>query len=216
MTWSTGPLSKPENQRSRRYGRLAGGGADGEDAFVIEAAHGFSSQFYGAVLAHFEREHAGRRRLEGLAVESFFALGRIKSLDLETAVYVEAEHGIHGHDKLETKLLLEHHKGHFDTRLNLIAEKALRSGDPIELGYAASADYELADDISVGAEAFGDLGTPRKFLINTAHYVGPSLKLDLDHVGRGELELRAGYLFAIGHSRDEANGQMRFGVEYEF
>lgn len=199
-----------------RYGRLTGRSADGQDAFVLEAAHGFSPRFYGAVLATFGREPVNSRRLEALALEGIFTLGHIKSLDLDTAVYVEAEHGIHGHDNLETKLLLEHRKGHFDSRLNLIAERPLKSGAPVEFGYAASADYEVAEDISVGAEAFGDLGTSRKVTTHAEHYVGPSLKLGLDHVGRGELELRAGYLIAVDRARDEAKGQLRFGMEYEF
>jgi len=199
-----------------RYGRLVGGDADAEDAFVVEVARGFSSHFYGAALATFERGPASSRRLEALALEGIFTLGRIKALDLDTAVYVEAEHGIHGPDNLETKLLLERRKGPFDSRLNVIAERALEPGAPAEFSYAASADYEVAEDISLGAEAFGELGTSDKITTHSEHFVGPALKVGLDHVGRGELELRSGYLFAVGRARDEARGQLRFGLEYEF
>ena len=199
-----------------RYGRLTGGPADGEDAFVLEAAHGFSSRFYGAALAIFEREPASSRRLEALAVEGIFTLGRIKGVGVDAAIYGEVEHNIHGPDNLETKLLLEKRQGPFDSRLNLIAERALTSGAPIELRYAASTDYEVADDISVGAEAFGDLGTSHKITTRSEHFVGPAVKVGLDHAGPGELELRAGYLFAIGRARDESKGQLRFGLEYEF
>src|SRR5690349_24983302 len=69
-----------------RYGRLVGGDNAAEDAFVVEVAHGFSSRFYGAALATFEREPAASRRLETLALEGIFTLGRIKPLDLDTAV----------------------------------------------------------------------------------------------------------------------------------
>lgn len=199
-----------------RYGRLTGGVADGDDAFVLEAAHGFSSRFYGAALAIFEREPGSRRRLEALAVEGIFTLGRIKGLGVDAAVYGEVEHNIHGPDNLETKLLLEKRKGSFDSRLNLIAERAITSGAPIEFRYAASTDYEVADDISVGAEAFGDLGTSHKITTRSEHFIGPAVKVGLDHAGPGELELRAGYLFATGRARDETKGQLRFGLEYEF
>ena len=199
-----------------RYGRLRGGVSDGEDALVIEAARGFSSRFYGAVLATFEREPDRSRRLETIAVEGIVTLGRIKGLDVDTAVYGEVEHGIHGPDNLETKLLLERRKGPFDSRLNLIAERALTSGAPVEVGYAASADYQVADDISVGAEAFGDLGSSHKITARREHFVGPSAKFGFDHAGPGELELRAGYLFAVGRARDNSKGQLRFGLEYEF
>lgn len=199
-----------------RYGRLVGGTDAAEDAFVLEVAHGFSSRFYGAALATFEREPTGSRRLDTLAAEGIFTLGRIKGLDLDTAVYVEAEHGVHGRDNLETKLLLERRKGPFDSRLNLIAERALESGAPVEFSYAASMDYEVADDISLGAEAFGELGTSDKITSHGEHFVGPALKVGLDHVARGELELRTGYLFAVGRDREQAKGQLRFGLEYEF
>ena len=199
-----------------RYGRLVGGDANGSDAFVIEVARGFSSHFYGAGLATFEREPGSSRKLETLGLEGIFTLGRIKDLGVDAAIYVEGEHGIHGPDNFETKLLLERRKGPFDVRLNLIAERALVSGAPVEFGYAASADHEIADDFSVGAEAFGDLGTSDKIGIKSEHFVGPAVKLGLDHAGPGELELRAGYLFAVGRSREETKGQLRFGVEYEF
>lgn len=199
-----------------RYGRLVGGDGDGSDAFVIEVARGFSTHFYGASLATFEREPGSGRRLETLALEGIVTLGRIKSLGVDTAIYVEAAHGIHGPDNLETKLLLERRRGPFDCRLNLVAERALVSGAPVEFHYAASLDHEIADDFSIGAEAFGDLGTSDKISIRSEHFVGPAVKVGLDHAGRGELELRAGYLFAVGRSREETKGQLRFGMEYEF
>lgn len=199
-----------------RYGRLMGGNADGDDAFVLEAAHGFSSRFYGAALATFKRDPGSRRRLEALALEGIFALGQIKGLGLDTAVYMEAEHSLQGPDKFETKLLLEHRQGRFDSRLNLIAERALRSGAPVEFSYVASADIEVGGDVRLGAEALGDLGTSRRLTVRGEHFVGPALKAELDHAGPGELELRAGYLLAVYRSRDETNGQLRLGLEYEF
>jgi len=199
-----------------RYGRLAGGPADGADAFVIEASHAFTSRFYAAGLAAFERDPGSGRRLDALALEGIYTLGHVKSLDLDAAIYVEVEHALHGPDNLETKLLLERRKGPFDARLNLIAERQFVSGDPVDFGYAASADYEIADDISLGVEAFGELGTSRSLTTRSEHYVGPAAKIELDHAGPGELELRAGYLFAVDRARDDARGQLRFGLEYEF
>ena len=199
-----------------RYGRLTGGAADGTYAFVLEVAHGFSRHFYGAALATFEQVPDSGRRLQTLAVEGIVPLGRIKGLGVDTAVYVEAAHGLHGPDNLETKLLLERRKGPFDARLNLIAERALTSGAPVEFSYGTSADYAVGDDISLGAEAFGDLGTSDRFTTRGEHFIGPAVKVGLDHVGPGELELRAGYLFAVDRSRDDTKGQLRFGMEYEF
>lgn len=200
-----------------RYGRLTGGPADGEDALVLEVAHGFSSRFYGAALAGFEREPHGGRRLRSLAVEGIVPLGQVKSLDLNTALYVEYAHGLHGHDNVETKLLLERQKGAFDTRLNLIAERAFRSSAPVDFSYAASASYAVSgDDIWIGAEAFGDLGSSDRLMADGEHFVGPAAQFEVDHFGPGELELRAGYLFAVNRARSQANGQLRVGLELEF
>ena len=65
-----------------RYGRLVGDSADGEDGLVVEFAHGFSSRFYGAVLAEFARDSGGNRRLEDIAVEAIVPLGRIEPIGL--------------------------------------------------------------------------------------------------------------------------------------
>lgn len=198
-----------------RYGRLTGDEADGEDAFVLEASHGFSSRFYGAALAIFEREPGESRRLDALALEGIAPLGTIKPLGIDTALYVEVEKPIHDSAKLESKLLLEKRMAGFDSRLNLIGEKPF-DGSPVEFRYAASADFEIADDIRLGAEAFGDLGTSHRVTTRGEHYLGPSVSADIEHIGKGELELRAGYLFALGRARDETDGQLRFGLAYEF
>lgn len=199
-----------------RYGRLTGGPADGEDALVIEASHTFTPRIYGAVLATFGHEPGSSRRLETIALEGIYALGRINGLDLDTAVYVEVAHGLHGPDNFEAKLLLERRKGPFDTRLNLRAERPWASGAPIEFGYAASADYKVADDVSLGAEAFGDFGTSHGLTTRGEHFIGPAAKIELDHAGPGELEVRAGYLIPVDRARDDTKGQLRLGIEYEF
>jgi hypothetical protein len=198
-----------------RYGRLVGGREAGEDLFALELAHGFSKRFYGALLAEVERERGGSRRLEALAVEGIVTLGQIKPLGIDVALYGEAEAGLHGPDKLETKLLLQRRRGPFDARLNLIAERALVKGEPLEFGYAASVDWEVADEVRIGAAAFGDLGTSRRLSTRNAHFAGPIVKTEVEHLGRGELGIEAGYLFAIGRARDEARGQARLLLEYE-
>jgi hypothetical protein len=205
-----------ETEFEARYGRLTGDAADGEDALVLEASHGFSSHFYGAALAIFEREPGDQRRLAAVALEAIAPLGRIEALGLDTALYVEIEAPLHDAAKLETKLLLEKRSGAFDSRLNLIAEKALDGGSPVEFRYAASADFGVADDIRIGAEAFGELGTSDHLTTRGEHYLGPSISAELEHVGSAEVELRAGYLFALGHARDITDGQLRFGLAYEF
>ena len=200
-----------------RYGRLVGDGADGEDGTVFELSHGFSDRFYGGLLFEFEREAGERRRLEAVGVEGIVALGHIDAIDSDVGVYGEYEGVRDAPDKLETKLLLQHRKGPFDGRLNLIAEKQLTSGEPVGLGYAASADWKLIGELRGGVEAFGALGSTRHLLPRAEHFAGPMLKAELERLpGRGELGIEAGYLFALGAARDETDGQARLLLEYEF
>lgn len=199
-----------------RYGRLTGDSADGEDGLVLEIAHGFSPRFYGALLAEFEREPGDGRRLEAVAAEAIVTLGHIDALGLDTAIYGEFEIGIDGPEKAETKLLLQHKRGAFDSRLNLIAERDFVHGAPLEFGYAASADYEIADELRLGVQVYGDLGSSRGVTNHAAHFAGPVAKYEIEHLLPGELGVEAGYLFAIGRARDQTDGQIRLALEYEF
>lgn len=199
-----------------RYGRLSGRGGNATDALVIEASHGFSTRFYAAALAIFAREPGASRKLDAFALEGIAPLGRIKPLGLDTALYIELEKPLHESAKLESKLLLEKRVGRFDSRLNLIGEKTLSDSAPIELRYAASADVEVAEDLRLGGQAFGELGTTRDFTTRGEHYLGPSVSTELGAGHDRKLELRAGYLFALGHARDEASGQFRLGLALEF
>lgn len=198
-----------------RYGRLVGDEADGEGGATVEVSHGFSDRFYGGALFEFEREPGEDRQLEAVGLEGIVALGHLKMLDADVAIYGEYEGVQEGPDKVETKLLLQHRSGTFDGRLNLIAEKELEGGEPAEFGYAVSADWKLIGELRGGLEAFGELGS--HLFPRAEHFVGPMLKTEIEHLPRaGELGIEAGYLFALGASRDETDGQARLLLEYEF
>jgi hypothetical protein len=199
-----------ETEVEARYGRIAGRSDDGTDALVVEASHGFSTRFRAALLAEFEREPGGGRHASAFAVEAIHTLGRIGGID--TAVYGEYEVARYGPDKIETKLLLQKRGGRFDTRLNLIAERQLVAGAPVTFGYAASADVAAIGEFRLGAAAFGDLSGDE----GGHHFAGPIVKTEIEHLGRGELELETGYLFALGSARDSARGQFRLLAAYAF
>jgi hypothetical protein len=209
-------VKKGVTEVEARYGRLIGARADGEDASVFEFSHGFSDQLYGGVLVEFEREPRGRRRLEAMGVEGIVALGHINALNADAAVYGEYEAVRGSRDKIETKLLLEHQRGGFDGRLNLIAERRLGRGEDMEFGYAASVDWQLIGDLRGGVTAFGDVGTTKRLLRRNAHFLGPTLKTEIEHLpGKGELGIELGYLVALGAAQDETKGQARLLLEYE-
>ena len=198
------------------YGRLTGGPDAVEDALALEAAHGFSDRFYGATLFEFEREPHGSRKLGAVAVEGIYALGSLAPFGLNAALYGEYEVALHGPDKIETKLLLQHKSGTFDSRVNLIAAKVLDGHSPVEFEYAASADWEVAGALRLGGAAFGELSGGRQLTFRTEHFAGPVAKYEVEHAGAGELGIEAGYLFALGRARDAADGQARLLLEYEF
>lgn len=201
-----------------RYGRLTGGSADATDGLTLESEYAFSNRFAAAVLVETAREPGGDRTAQSASVEAIYTLGRIKPLALDVAVYGEYKHGLRGNDDaFEGKVLIEHRAGSFDARLNLISEHALRGGEPVNLGYAASADWALVgDDLRLGVQAFGDLGSTQRFGGRQQAYAGPVIKAGIERIGPGEIEIEAGWLRAFGSARDHADGQARLLVSYEF
>jgi len=207
-------LKKGEIEAEAIYGQLGGGPDDSEDAVKLELAYTPTERLRVAVLTEFEREPGMTRKGEEIGVEAIYTLGRVGGIDV--AVYGEYAAGLNGHaDALEGKLLLEKQAGKFDARLNLIFEKPLEKGEHIELGYAASADVAVAGDFRVGAKAFGDLGTFDHFAPHAEHFVGPIVRGEIEGLGP-EIEIEAGYLFALAKARDDTKGQFRLGIEVEF
>jgi len=181
----------------------------------LEAGYGVTDRLRLAVVGEFEREPGGPRKAEAAAIEAVYALGRVGGVDV--AVYGEYEFGFNGNsDAAETKLLLERRAGIWDARLNLIAEKPLASGAPVELGYAASVDAAVLGKTRLGVQAFGGLGTFRDFAPRAEHFVGPVAKFDLTGLGAEHTGIEIGYLFALGKAKDDADGQLKINLEFEF
>lgn len=202
-----------ELELESRYGALAGGPDDGEDVLKLEAAYGVNDRLRLAALAEFEREAGGPRKAEAMGIEGIYRLGKVGGVGI--ALYGEYEIAFNGTDKVETKLILQRRKGPLDLRLNLIAEKLLDSQAPVELEYAASADYRVAGEFSLGARGFGALGTFSHALPYAEHFAGPVAKVEIEAFGP-EIELEAGYLFAIGKARQDTKGQVRIMLGVEF
>ncbi len=196
------------------YGALEGGDEDGEDVIKFEAAYGVTDKLRLGILTELEKEPGEGRKAEEVAIEAIYELGKAGPIDF--AVYGEYAIGLNGHaDKIEAKLLMQHKSGPFDIRFNLIGEKELESGEKVELAYAASADVEAVGEIRLGVQAYGELGTFSKFLPRAEHFIGPVVKAEIEGLGP-EIEIEAGYLFALGEANDETDGQFRLALELEF
>ena len=196
-----------------RYGRPLGGTAGPDDPFRVEAAYAFSDHFRLGVAARLAHDPGQSRKVTETALEAIWAPGKIGPVSV--AFYGEYSLGIGEPDALEGKILLQHRRGPLDLRLNLIAAKPLIAGAATELSYAARTDYQVADDVRVGVEAICELGGFGHLFPRAAHYAGPVVAVELDHL-HPELELSAGYLFTLGSTTDGTRGQLRLSLGFEF
>lgn len=206
-------VDKGEAEAEAIYGRIDGGADAGEDVLKLEAAYGLTDRLRIGLVGELEREPFESRRFEAVGVEAIYELGDLGGVKF--AGYAEYEIALDGPDKIETKLLMQRRTGPLDLRLNLIAEKELASGADVEFEYAASVDVETLGELRLGIQAFGELGTLGHFAPRAEHFAGPVAKIEIEGLGP-ELELQAGYLFALGAARDDSDGQFKLAVELEF
>ena len=195
-----------------RYGRIVGDEATGEDGLLFEAAHHFSSRFYGGIELETSREPGGDRKIAAFGAEGIVTLGKVAGVNV--AMLGEYAANLHTSDAIETRLLVEKRADEFNVRLNLNAEKILEHGEPLEFSYAASVDRELAEDFRLGLMGIGELGTSKHLTARGEHFLGPVAKYEVEHLPRGELELEAGYLLPLGEARHDTDGLVRLMVEY--
>jgi hypothetical protein len=203
-----------------RSGRLSGGEEAGDSAAIVELEHGFNDRLSLAILAEFEDERGDRRKLDSLGLEAVAYLGQVPGTGVDVGGYLEYEQRIHNESGVaEAKLLLARRFGPVQGLVNLIAEQPLtnRSGEgAMDFGYAAQGTVDAGHRIQVGLQAFGDLGSNRALGGRQAHYLGPMARWEWRPAGRrSELELEAAYLLPVGAARDDADGQVRFALEWE-
>ena len=205
-------ISEHELELEARYGQLNGGTDGGKDKLRLEAAYGVNSRLELAMVGKFAKSPGSSRQTEAVSVEAIYRLGQIGGIDV--AAYGEYEVGLQGSDAAEVKLLLQRKQGPWDFRFNLVAEKRMIVGAPVELAYATSGDVEVASGVRLGLAAFGELGTFRRFAPRAEHFIGPVAKFKIKGIGEG-LQVKTGYLFAAGKALNSTSGQFRLNLEIE-
>lgn len=123
---------------------------------------------------------------------------------------------------VETKLILSSDRGGWNFSENTIAEKDVNKSNPWEFGYALGVARPLSlaasserctfcrQNVAVGAEMFGGLGTRYAFgLKDTEHYAGPTLALVTPHGMTYKLSPE------FGLDANSAGVIWRFGASYE-
>lgn len=208
-------VEKGVTEVEARYGRLNGGAEDAGAALVLEAAHGFTDRFRGGGEVEFEREPGKDAEADAVSLEGVYHLGQIGGVDL--GVHGEYEANLHGEgDAAELQALIQKVAGQFDGRLNLGWERGLGDHNgQTEFGYGASAMWQVAHEVKLGAKAFGELGDGDGLGGRREHFAGPVVEWELDEIPGGELGIEAGYLFALGAAKDATDGQLRLGLEWE-
>lgn len=209
-------VEKGVTEVEARYGQLKGGEDDAEAALAVEVNHGFTDRFRGAVEVEFEHEPGEGSEAESVSLEGLYALGQLPG-GVDVGVHGEYEANLHSEgDAAALDAVFQKVAGPFDGRLNLGWERGLgHDNDESEFGYKASAMWAVGHDVSLGAKAFGELGDGDGMGGRREHFVGPVVDWELDEFPGGELGVEAGYLFALGSARDETDGQLRLGLEWE-
>ncbi|HEX6861141.1 MAG TPA: hypothetical protein VF138_13195 [Caulobacteraceae bacterium] len=201
--------------------RLIGGAEDGEGEVSFEVGYGFTDRLHIGLVSEVEDEPGEERRAEAVGIEAIYEIGQIPGTGVDLGAYLEYEQRLHGESGvLEAKLLAARQFGPVEGLFNLIAEQPLTDRDgegDWELGYAAQASVEAADDFEVGVQAIGGLGERGALGGRQQHWFGPMAEVELEHLPLpGELELQAAYLLPVSDgARDEADGQFRFAIEFE-
>ena len=205
-----------------RWGQEVGhGDLNNARTLVNELEYGVNDRLSLALITQVEREPGAPERLVGVGVESLFYLGQVPGVGVDVGGYLEYKVGTGGEaDESEAKLLLAKTAGRFQGLFNFIVERpfgAPRGEAFASYGYAASTTWRTVGNLRLGAEAFGDFGDDHGFLTRAqGAYVGPQLKWEGKPAALPfEIELDAGWLAAVGPTRNEASSQVRVSLELE-
>ena len=205
-----------------RWGQELGGGSlNNARTFVTEAEYGVNDRLSLALITQVERVPGTPEKLVGVGVESVFYIGQIPRLGVDVGGYLEYKVGAGGESDVgEAKLLLAKNVDRFQGLFNFIIEHPIgapRGEDISTYGYAASATWRTVGPLRLGVEALGDLGDDHGFLTRAeGAYVGPQVKWEgkVDFLPF-EVAVDAGWLAAVGPTRNEAASQARINLELE-
>jgi len=160
-------------------------------------------------------------RVEAYGVEGLLVLPRLAFLPFNWGVYGEYRAGARAGvaDALEFKALASGAVGPIETRVNLSAEREIGSdaGDEgTEFTYGVQSRYAFGEDIAVGVQVSGDLGTSRDFgaFGRRTQLAGAVAAAALPLPGADtELALEAGYFFGL--TDESPDGVARIKIAYE-
>jgi len=204
---------KGEFSASVRHDTLHGDSNAGAGLIVLGTGYGVSERLTLGVTADLVREPQGHYEYAAAGIEAYYELGRAGGVDIGLYATYQAVRG--DSDGLEARLLLERKSGPLDVRFNLLAIREARRRAPVDFAYAASADLAIAKAMTIGVEAFGELGHGADHPGFDEHFLGPCAKFLIEGKGPA-LDIQLAYLFALGGHHDAADGQLRLMVGIAF
>jgi hypothetical protein len=173
-----------------------GGALDGAWAHRVQASHGVTEWYQGALILRASQPDGESAELRSVAIENRIDLIPTREWPVHFALQGEYKFGLRGaDDEVEFKLLAEHETGPFTARLNLVADRALEDDAEWEHGYGVQAMWDASDSIALGFEAYGELDAD-------AHAIGPRASFKF-----GDASLAVTYLTGLDEA--QADGQFR-------
>lgn len=162
-------------------------------------------------------------RAEAYTIENVVVLPRPAWLPFRWGLYGEYEVGARSGtpDKIELKALFAGDIGKVETRVNFVAEREVGAGaaDVIGYEYAAQSRYRVTDEVALGLQASGALGSSDRFgrLSDLEHVVGPIVAGDFHVPGvKSEIEFEAAYLFGVTDASPDDVVRVQIGWEKKF
>lgn len=178
--------------------------ADDETETRFELGYGVNRWWRATGVVEVVDEPGGGPHVEAYTIENVIVLPRPSWLPFQWGAYAEYEVGAKGGaaDKIELKALFSGEIGKIENHVNLVAEREVGAGasDEIEYEYAVQSRYRLNDEVALGLQASGALGSSESFgdLGDRAHVFGPMVAGDFHLPGvKSELEFEAAYLVGV-------------------
>ena len=104
--------------------------------------------------------------------------------------------------------------GPVETLGNVFVEIPFEDGESEALVYALAASVEVADNVALGVEAYGEIENAFTSGTEAEHFIGPAAYFEFDIGGGREIEPRIAVLF--GTEGDQPDATLSFNVEFKF
>jgi len=189
---------------------------NGASRHQFELSYGITDRWHSAVYGIFADAPERKFRYSAFKWENIYQLFESGTQWLDAGLYLEylvPASSQNANQALEFKLLLEKQVTTWKHTLNIVLAKQFGdSAQDISYGYAWRSKWQLTRAFNPGFEAFGTIGSFRKFrpADQQSHLIGPVLYGKLTD----SLKYEAGYLFGL--TRGSVDGNVKLNLEFEF